>query len=259
MVAKQQLVRKKSRIRFVLFNDIMSWIKRNIPNFFTLLNLSLGIIAINMVLTRDSNSTPVIHYYVFAAGVCDLLDGLIARKLKVQSEFGLQLDSLSDLVTFGVLPTFIYASFIPLEGWGLLLLSVPICSAIRLAIFNIDSDQKSSFKGISTTAHGLFVATLPIIMFNQNGWFSQLFTDQYWLFIVLAVFFSLLMISPFRMISFKFQNMSLRENWQKYFLIISSLALIVVLQYESAPVIMFIYILLSAAGNFQLLQSKSTA
>ena len=120
----------------------MNWIVKNIPNFFTLLNISLGVLAINVMLTSDPSEAPVIHYYVFAAGLCDLLDGLLARKLKVQSDFGLQLDSLADLITFGVLPFFIYSHYVPLTNTGYLLLLVPICAAIRLAIFNIDDDQK---------------------------------------------------------------------------------------------------------------------
>ncbi len=228
----------------------MNWIKGNIPNFFTLLNLSLGIIAIDLVLTSDPTEKPIVHYYVLLAGVCDLLDGLLARKLKVQSEFGLQLDSLADLITFGVLPIFIYASIFPLEGIGFLLILVPICSAIRLAIFNLDTDQKSSFKGISTTAHGIFVATLPIILYQNNSWFGKFVNTQPETIIAIAVFFSFLMVSSVRMISFKFENFALKENWQRYLLLCSSIILVVIMKYNAAPLIMLIYILLSVISNF---------
>lgn len=237
----------------------MRWLVKNIPNFFTLLNLSLGVLAINIVLTSNTGDTPVIHYYVLAAGLCDLLDGLLARKLKVQSEFGLQLDSLADLITFGVLPIFIYASYVPLEGWGLLLLLVPICSAIRLAIFNIDDSQKTVFKGISTTAHGLFVALIPIIIYNNNGWVGSFLNDYPESLLIIAVFFSWLMVSPVRMISLKFNDWSLKSNWQRYLLIVSSIIFLLVFGYESAPFIMIFYILLSVIGNFQSLSDKTEA
>lgn len=237
---------------------MMRWLVKNIPNLFTLLNLSLGVLAINIVLTSSTDDTPVVHYYVLAAGVCDLLDGFLARKLKVQSEFGLQLDSLADLITFGVLPMFIYAQYVPLEGWGLFLLLVPVCSAIRLAIFNIDDDQKTVFKGISTTAHGVFVALLPIIIYNQNGWIGNFLSYNFQVLLIVALFFSWLMVSPLKMTSLKFNDWSLSSNWQRYLLLLLSLILVIILGYGSAPYIMLFYIVLSVVSNFQSLSSKST-
>lgn len=237
----------------------MNWIRKNIPNLFTVLNLSLGVMGIHVVLTGNAAMEPTIHYYVFAAAFFDLFDGFLARKLKVASDFGLQLDSLADLITFGVLPTFIYGSFVGLEGWGLLLLLVPVCSAIRLAVFNTDASQKTSFKGISTTAHGLFAAVIPIIVYNQSSWFGQYFGDSDTAIIVLALFFSFLMVSPIRMISFKFENLSIKDNWERFLLILTSLVLIVVWQYDAAPFIILIYIILSLIGYFKELSSNSNS
>ncbi|MFY0592905.1 CDP-alcohol phosphatidyltransferase family protein [Roseivirga sp.] len=236
-----------------------NWIVKNIPNFFTLLNLSLGVLAINVVITSDPLASPTVHYYVLAAGFCDLLDGLLARKLKVQSEFGLQLDSLADLITFGVLPFFIYANYINLEAEGYLLLLVPICSAIRLAVFNIGDDQKTVFKGISTTAHGIFVATLPIIIFTGESWFSEILRANNLVILGIAIFFSWLMVSPLKMISLKFSNTSIQENWQKYLLIISSLVLAITLGYDASPYIILFYIILSVVGNFNSIRNKTEA
>lgn len=237
----------------------MNWIRKNIPNLFTVLNLSLGVMGIHVVLTGNAAMEPTIHFYVFAAAFFDLFDGLLARKLKVASDFGLQLDSLADLITFGVLPTFIYSSFVGLEGWGLLLLLVPVCSAIRLAIFNTDSSQKTSFKGISTTAHGLFAAVIPIILYNQSSSFSEYFGGNNTAMIVLALFFSFLMVSPIRMISFKFENLSIKDNWERFLLILTSLVLIVVWQYDAAPYIILTYILLSLVGYFKGISSNSNS
>lgn len=234
----------------------MSWIRKNIPNFFTLANLCLGVLAIKSILSSGPEQEPTVHLYVFAASFCDLLDGAIARALKVPSQFGVQLDSLADLVTFGVLPTFIYASIFDMQGWGYLILLVPACSAIRLAIFNISEDQGSTFKGISTTAHGLFVSILPIIIWQGESYFAHSLVEMNYLVVVMAVFFSYLMVSPLRMISLKFKGFKLFENWEKYTLLIVGLFLIILMGYESAPWLMMLYLLLSIIINFKVTESK---
>ncbi|MBO3700822.1 phosphatidylcholine/phosphatidylserine synthase [Roseivirga sp. E12] len=235
----------------------MNWIRKNIPNLFTVLNLSLGVLGIHQILTGNPSVEPTIHYYIFAAAFFDLFDGLLARKLNVASEFGVQLDSLADLITFGVLPAFIYSRYVGLEGWGLLLLMVPICSAIRLAIFNTDSSQKTSFKGISTTAHGMFAGVLPIILYNQSSWFGELFSGNEIAIIILALFFSFLMVSPIKMMSFKFENFSLKSNWERMLLILASLVLIIIWQYDAAPYIIITYIILSLTSYFKGIPANS--
>lgn len=235
----------------------MNWIKKNIPNLFTLANLCLGVLAIENILHSDQNQAPTVHYFVFAAAFFDLLDGAIARALKVPSKFGLQLDSLADLVTFGVLPTFIYSSIFGLQGWGMLILLVPACSAIRLAIFNISDDQGGTFKGISTTAHGMFVSVLPIIIWEGNSYFAQSIAEMNYLLVAMAIFFSYLMISPLRMISLKFKGFDIKNNWEKYILIASSLVLAITMKYQAAPCIMMVYLLLSIIINFKKIGNKS--
>ena len=234
----------------------MNWIKKNIPNLFTLTNLCLGVLAIENILQADQGQAPTVHYYVFAAAFFDLLDGAVARALKVPSKFGVQLDSLADLITFGVLPTFIYSSIFGLDGWGMLILLVPACSAIRLAIFNISEDQGTTFKGISTTAHGMFVSVLPIIIWEKGSYFAQSLADRNYIVVIIAVFFSFLMVSPLRMISLKFKGFDIRDNWEKYILIVSSLVLAILMQYQAAPWIMMIYLLLSIIINFKKSENK---
>lgn len=229
----------------------MNWVKRNIPNLFTLGNLTLGILAIQQVLEAGPADEPKVHYYVFLAAFFDLLDGAVARALKVTSKLGVQLDSLADLITFGVLPAFIYASIFKMQSIGYLILLVPICSAIRLAIFNISDDQKTSFKGISTTAHGLFVSVLPIIYWQGDSSFAQSMDKMPFIVVGMAVFFSYLMVSPLRMISLKFKGFGFKGNWEKYTLLLSGLVLVAVLQYNAAPWIMVIYLLLSIITNFR--------
>lgn len=229
----------------------MNWVKRNIPNLFTLGNLTLGVLAIQQVLEAGPADEPKVHYYVFLAAFFDLLDGAVARALKVTSKLGVQLDSLADLITFGVLPAFIYASIFKMQLAGYLILLVPICSAIRLAIFNISDDQKTSFKGISTTAHGLFVSVLPVIYWQGDSSFAQSMDQMPIIVLGMAVFFSYLMVSPLRMISLKFKGFGIRDNWEKYTLLISSLVLVALMQYEAAPWIMVIYLSLSIITNFR--------
>lgn len=229
----------------------MNWIRKNIPNLLTLGNLTLGVLAIEHVLTLPSGTEPQVHYYVLLAALFDLFDGAVARMLGVSSGLGTQLDSLADLVTFGVLPTFIYASFYPIEGWGYLILLVPACSAIRLAIFNTSSDQQESFKGISTTAHGIFVACLPIILWHQDSDLAQAIANQPKFIIFSAVLFSILMVSPLRMISLKFKTKSLLDNWERYLLLIGSVILVFVFRFESALWIMALYLILSIITNFK--------
>ena len=229
----------------------MSWLKRNIPNLFTLANLTLGVLAIQQIIEASPTDEPKVHYYVFLAAFFDLLDGALARALKVTSKLGVQLDSLADLITFGVLPTFIYASIFEIDSWGYLILLVPICSAIRLAIFNISDDQKTSFKGISTTAHGLFASTLPIIIWEGNSSFAQSLIDEPFIVVIMAIFFAYLMVSPLRMISLKFKGFGLAHNWEKYVLLAGGLALTLIFQFQAAPWIMMIYLLLSIITNFR--------
>ena len=229
----------------------MNWIRKNIPNLLTLGNLTLGVLAIEHVLTLPDGAEPQVHYYVLIAALFDLFDGAVARMLGVSSGLGTQLDSLADLVTFGVLPTFIYASFYPLEDWGYLILLVPACSALRLAIFNTSSDQQESFKGISTTAHGLFVACLPIVLWEGSSAIARLIAENQEFMIGSSVFFSFLMVSPLRMISLKFKTNSWQENWERYLLLLGSLIFVLVFGFESALWIMALYLILSIIINFK--------
>lgn len=225
----------------------MKWIIKNIPNLFTLGNLILGVLAIQEVILNNGSEPPKVHYYVFLAAFFDLLDGAIARALGVTSKIGGELDSLADLITFGVLPTFIYASFYPLKGLGYLILLVPVSSAIRLAVFNTSSDQSTSFKGISTTAHGLFAACLPIILWQKDMYLLE----NKNIVLIIAIFFSFLMVSPLRMISLKFNNSTIKDNWDKYILLLGSAILAIVFKFESAVWIMILYLVLSLLTHFK--------
>lgn len=229
----------------------MNWLKRNIPNAFTLGNLTLGVLGIYFLLTNPSQYADKIHYFVFIAAFFDLLDGLVARLLKVQSPLGAQLDSLADLITFGVLPGFIYLNYTNAETFGFLVLLIPVCSAIRLGVFNLDDSQKTVFKGISTTAHGIFAATIPFLFHHTEGAFSQIFYGNTIALVALSWFFSFLLVSKLRMISFKFEGFGISTNWDRYLLILGSIALVAMFGLAGSPYIMLLYILLSTIGHFK--------
>lgn len=220
-----------------------------IPNLFTLGNLTLGVCGIAVLLTQPENAIWV-PYMILTAAILDFLDGFLAKALNAQSPIGAQLDSLADLITFGVLPGFIYWHLTPDISWNWAVLLVPICSAWRLAKFNVGDDQNDSFIGISTTAHGIFVATIPLIIASPIDQIES-FVNNQTLLIGLSIGFSWLMVSNLRMISLKFKNMVFRENWDRFVLIIGSLILIGLFGWSSSPIIMLLYLLLSLYGHFK--------
>ena len=183
-------------------------IKKNIPNLFTLGNLFCGCIAI--VLAFEGNLIGA-AYMVGIAGVFDFLDGLVARILKVNSEIGKQLDSLADVVSFGVVPGVIIFKLInqtmitsPISFFGFL---VTIFSAIRLAKFNIDTRQTDSFIGLPVPANAIFIASLPLSLNSDSfsNTLQQTILNPYCL-ILLSLISSFLLVAPLPLFALKFKN-----------------------------------------------------
>ena len=170
----------------------MKTIKHYIPSLFTLTNLVLGVLAVMV------NHPVKSLIFILIACVFDIFDGIIARWLKATSNFGKELDSLADIVTFGVAPALlIYLNCFPSTLlYQLFVILIPVFSAIRLAKFNMDETQKSNFSGLPTPANGLFFASMPYL-------YQTDFMLKDWQLVVLIALFSLLMISPWRMFSFK--------------------------------------------------------
>jgi len=142
-------------------------LKEQVANFFTLLNLVCGVGAILSISDLRTASL-----FVLAGAFFDLLDGLMARALKITSGIGKQLDSLSDMVTFGVVPGLIANQLISGYGFGFVAILIPVFSAIRLAKFNIDSRQSKNFIGLPTPANALFWASLAFIIFQKDVVFA---------------------------------------------------------------------------------------
>ena len=215
-------------------------IKKHIPNFITTLNLFSGCFAIYYGFQANYE---MVMAFILIAAVFDFMDGLAARILKAYSAMGKELDSLADVVSFGVAPGVLVFSLInesALPDWMAFVgFIVPVFSALRLAKFNIDVRQTSSFIGMPTPANALFWA-------GMGYSFSDLLIDNGLLTIVLAIVFCLFLVSEVPMFSLKFKNLRLKNNWVQYLFLVGSVALIVYFQTKALALIIAWYLVLSA-------------
>jgi len=232
--------------------------KKHIPNFITLLNLFFGLIA---VISALQGMLLLSAIYIGVAALMDFFDGLAARMLNVSSDIGKELDSLADMVSFGVAPGLI--AFQLITGTGIILeiasvnilpftgLIIPVFSALRLAKFNIDATQSSSFKGLPVPANALFFASLPFVVapvIFEKTMLHQVLSaviENGWLVIVIALLFSFLLVSPFRLFSLKFNDISWKTHKIQLIFIVLSLILLIVFNFAAIPVIIIVYILMS--------------
>jgi CDP-diacylglycerol--serine O-phosphatidyltransferase len=239
-----------------------------IPNIMTLGNLLCGCLGI--VFAFDGNLLWA-SYLIFIAGILDFLDGFVARLLNQHSEIGKQLDSLADMVTFGVLPSFIIAKLIQISTRQNTVLSdlmpsnllsqtqlptlayvaffLALFSCLRLAKFNIDTRQSDSFIGVPTPANAFVVAAFPLIL-EFNPKYKFLILNSTCL-IAYTLIMSYLLISEIPLFALKFKNFSWVTNQIKYIFLILSVILLVALQFVAIPLIIFLYIILSVINNFQ--------
>lgn len=223
----------------------MNAIKKNIPNFITCLNLLFGCIAIIEVFKNHLDSA---SWMIALAAIADFFDGTTARLLKVHSVIGKELDSLADMVSFGVAPGMIIYQLIGTPPYNWIGLLIPVFAALRLAQFNTDTRQTYYFIGLPTPANALLIASFPLII-NQNPyWRSVYYSNIFfivWFFFILALACSVIMVAPVKLFSLKIKNTSWRSNKTQYiFLVLSALSL-VMLGYAAVPVIMLLYITLS--------------
>lgn len=230
--------------------------KKHIPNMLTLANLLVGILSIYIGMQGDLK---VAAYLIFIAAILDFSDGFAARMLNAYSDIGKQLDSLADLVSFGVAPGFILVNMISIShgqpsitSTGSTILPfigfmIPLFAALRLAKFNIDENQENSFLGMPTPAVAILVASLPLIknfLYHDRGLFYMVITNTYFL-TGIAVITSLLMVIPLPMFAFKFKSYGWAENKVKYSFLLLSLILLIWLQFMAIPLIIALYFLLS--------------
>lgn len=246
--------------------------RKQIPNLFTLLNLVFGCIAIvfilqtgeTIVLLEGSGATQVVlperltwgALFIFAAAAVDFLDGFLARMLRVSSEMGKQLDSLSDVVSFGVAPGLILYQLLRIsyaqdEGgldvsmlWLVPAFVYSAAAAWRLAKFNLATNQSSSFRGVPSPAAGLLVASFPLIIWHEYFGLQTWFINR-WLLYGVVLLLAYLMTSNHVFMAIKFTDFSFRNNLLKYILVSLSLVALVVLQWLAIPVIFVLYLVIS--------------
>jgi CDP-diacylglycerol---serine O-phosphatidyltransferase len=247
---------------------------KQIPNLFTLLNLIFGCIAIvfilqtgeSIVLLQQEGFTEVNLpekitwgcFFIFAAGAVDFLDGFIARLSKATSGMGKQLDSLADVVSFGVAPGLILYQLLRISyaqeengldvsmAFLLPAFLIPAAAAWRLAKFNLDDEQQVSFKGVPAPAAGLVIASFPLIIHFQTLNLQFALIDR-WLLYATILLLSYLMISNLPLMSMKIKDLSIKNNLPRYVLLVLGIIAAISLKWLAVPVIFILYVILSLA------------
>ncbi|HTH56243.1 MAG TPA: CDP-diacylglycerol--serine O-phosphatidyltransferase [Cyclobacteriaceae bacterium] len=219
--------------------------KKHIPNALTCGNLLCGCLGI--IFCLENRSLPV-AYFVWAAGVFDFFDGFAARQLKVTSPIGKELDSLADMVSFGILPALAMYKMIGASSSNDYLpyvaFLIAVCSALRLATFNVDETQRDSFKGLNTPANSIFITALPFIT-GRVGEFIQ----NDWVLVSITIVFSLLLISRVNIIAFKFKDFSWANNKLRFTFLACAVLLLMLIGKPAIPLIILTYIGFSLVGN----------
>ena len=221
---------------------------KHVPNFLTLCNLLCGCVGI--VAVAQGQLAPA-AYLIWAAAAFDFADGLAARALRAYSSIGGDLDSLADMVSFGVLPSFIVFRLIgqtTADEWTLLAyvgFSLAVFSALRLAIFNVDTRQKDQFIGLPVPASALLISSLPL---GTVPVFQELVSDPIVLVLITAVD-SYLMVASIPLLAFKFKSTAWQGNEVKFTFIALSLLLFFLLRTTAIPIIIIAYVILSLVVN----------
>ena len=214
-------------------------IKKHIPNFITTLNIFSGCVAVYLAFKGNSQGAFIA---ILIAAIFDFFDGFAARLLKAYSPMGKELDSLADMISFGLAPGAIVFSLLStaqLNEWlPFLAFLIPIFSGLRLAKFNIDDRQTSSFIGLPVPANAIFWAG---IIYS----FSPFLVDNIWILLILVGLFCYFLISEIPMFSLKFKNVKWKDNQLQFIFLIVSFFLLIILQLSAFAPIIGWYILLS--------------
>jgi len=247
---------------------------KQIPNLFTLLNLIFGCVAIvfilqtgeSIVLLQQEGFTDVNLpekitwgcFFIFAAGAVDFLDGFVARLFKAASGMGKQLDSLADVVSFGVAPGMILYQLLRISyardengldismAYLLPAFLIPAAAAWRLAQFNLNDEQEISFKGVPTPAVGLVIASFPLIMHFQTFNLQFVFINR-WLLYAIILLLCYLMISNLPLMSMKFKDPGIKNNLARYILLVLGIIAAISLKWLAVPVVFVLYVIISLA------------
>lgn len=236
----------------------MNFIKNNLANAFTLANLFSGSIGVINLITGNYQVTAIC---IILSLILDFFDGFIARATKSNSNLGAQLDSLADMISFGLLPG--VAMYKALEPFGDQLLGVTIpfdlkylglfitvFSCLRLAIFNLDEEQTYYFKGLNTPANTILVFGLFYAFFEKES-FKFLFENALFL-IAFTALSSWLLVSPLKMIALKFKSMKLQDNYPKLALLLGGILILIIFGLVGIPLVIIYYMVISLIFQKQL-------
>lgn len=228
----------------------MKRLRTHVPNVITIASLLSGCLGI--VLTfEDVDKAQFGSYFILLSAFLDFLDGAVARILRVSSLLGKQLDSLSDMVCFGILPGMIMFkllnnindTILPYVAFALI-----IAAAVRLGKFNIDERQTSAFLGLPTPSAALFIAGLPF--FVNYEWLNHVLSSSI-LLVVITVFLSFMMVSELKIFSFKFSPTSRHDNWYRFSVIIFALISLIWIKLAALPFIIAFYLLVSVINSLK--------
>ena len=239
---------------------------KHIPNIITSLNILCGCVAILFAVSGELVTASI---FVFTGIFFDFFDGLAARWLKAQSEVGLQLDSLADVITSGVAPAVVMVQLISLavhgigigpfldttEGmewysgrislWPLAGLLIAVGAAYRLAKFNVDTRQSESFIGLPTPANAILILSLPLILHFQHSEQLESVVLNKWFLLGMTVFSCFIMNAEIRLFALKFKTWDLKSNGIRYLFLVLCLVAIFILKFLALPAIIVLYFLLS--------------
>ena len=232
-------------------------IKKHIPNAITCLNLLSG--CFGVLLALHKNQLALAAVMIGFAALFDFLDGLAARILHVKSDIGKELDSLADMISFGVLPgvlvylmlaTLTTNIYVPFIGF-----IIPVCSALRLAKFNLDTRQTESFLGLPVPANAIFWAGVMLLDFtitnnSANIMMKEAFKQPY-VVIAFAIMLSLLLVSELPMFSLKFKNLNWTGNEIRFGFLGSAVLLTALLGVGALPVVILLYVLISIIAKLR--------
>jgi len=237
----------------------MKFLKNNFANMLTLGNLFSGSIGAIHLIKGDYQITAIC---IIISLILDFFDGFVARALKSNSNLGVQLDSLADMVSFGLIPGL--AMYKMLEPFGSSILGVEmpfelkylglfitLFSCLRLAIFNLDEEQKFYFKGLNTPSNTIFIFGIYYYLTENNILINSIVSTPV-LLIFLTIISSWLLISPIKMIAMKFKSMKIEDNMPKIVLLIGGILILLFFKILGIPLIIIWYILVSLLFQKQL-------
>jgi CDP-diacylglycerol--serine O-phosphatidyltransferase len=226
---------------------------RHIPNFITSLNLASGFISVVLLFTGN---TVAASWVIVAAMIFDFLDGAASRLLNAYSDIGKELDSLADMVSFGVAPGIIIytlldkSTLLNSEAADSILIAavsalVPVCAGFRLAKFNIDTTQRTTFRGLPTPAAALAVVSLVLSSSYSESEAVKAFAGSGAALVIFSLAVSLLMVTRLPLLSLKFHDLKFKGNEGRYTLICISLLLVVLLGWAGILLVIPSYLVVS--------------